>query len=152
MSANPLAQQTLESILAPVREAAKVVEREIEQLETELQAKRDELKPLMRVLRAADPNVARPGPKPAKRASNVWTPSDESIEIVQAFLMKHASKYQNGDGFTSTNLYRDMRSDSGTTKLSDETVRRSVKVLHERGVLRLLRRGTGGGRIYQLSV
>jgi Fe2+ or Zn2+ uptake regulation protein len=73
----------------------------------------------------------------------------ETVERISEYLREHADRYRNGDGFTGTSLYRDMHADGH--QIGAATVSTAMHQLREQEVVRLVRRGTGGSRVYRLA-
>lgn len=137
--------EVLAAIIDPARREVARLTQEIQELETQTRAKRDELKTYERVLRAASPDTPRPGPKgvtPLKAAAPA------TIDRVLEFLRAHEDVYANGDGFTATSLTRDLV--AAGQGASSQTINLVCHELREREAIRLLKRGTGGSRIYRL--
>jgi hypothetical protein len=143
MSESPPVDAALAEILQPLRDQAAAAAERIAALETQLDAERATLRRIDKVLRAADPNAARPGPKPAKgsRSGMGGSVSDEAVEKVLTYLQANL----NGDEFHATGVWRE--ADLG---MSSHTVNAALHVLRERGLIRLAKRGTGGSRIYRM--
>ena len=136
----------LERILAPLREQVAKLDKEIETAEALLAGKREDRRRIERVLRAADPDAPRPGRKP--KSSHDWEISQATADGILDYLKEHADRY-NGEGFHATGLFRDRKAE-GLRQPSDATVNKALRLLHQQGRIRLVRRGTGGSRIYGL--
>lgn len=147
MSEQSAVDDVLARILEPVQAAKQRLISEVVELESQIDAKRAELRKLEKVLRAAD-EAPRPGPKSKRvRAEHVSYPvSTRTVTAVEEWLKQDAERFRNGDGFTATQLARELKG-----VMSENRVRGAVDQLYERGVIVLARRGTGGSRIYRLS-
>jgi len=132
------AEQTLQELVAPINELdARLATREAH-LINELEEVRGERRKLRGVLRAvsADPSDLRKSkPEPVTKRSgggNNWTVSDEKVSQV----LVAASTFE-GE-FPSADLVKLL-----VGRVSNETVRRALQVLRDRGMARLVRQGTG---------
>ena len=141
----PEPKEVIADLLANVRKEEARLNREIEELERTLQAKRDELKTYTRIERATEPpRKYDTHPKPLKGVA------PKTVEVVLAFLLANADRYSNSGGFTATSLWRDAQEAGGDVKVSSQTINVVCHELREQGRIRLVRRGTGGSRIYRL--
>jgi hypothetical protein len=95
-----------------------------------------------------DPRAsAKPGPK-SKSQQQPYLASEQKVKDVQAWLEAHREDKLVVEGFTSKWLtnhedWNGLPSQSYTSQ--------ALRVLHDRGVIRLDRRGTGGSKIFVLA-
>ena len=139
-------EAALEAILAPLKAQRDRLNGELAQVELLARGLKEELKTVERVLRAADPNHKPPGPKGPKPPGGK-TISDESLGAVWAVLEADPDRYgAKGEGFTATSLWRDH---AATLGMSAQTVGVALAVFRDQDKIRLVKRGTGGSRIYK---
>jgi hypothetical protein len=147
-SAVTLVQDELQELVAPLRSIVARMDDQIQEAEKELDELKSARRTAFNALRAADPTMPGPG-----RRKNVGrghpvqtggvTVSERQVALVQTFLEDRRGEFTNGGGFTGTDLVGRI---PGTNKTA---VRRAVRVLHERGVLRL-DRAEGTAKFYVL--
>lgn len=130
----------LAEILAPVQARISAIESEIVELERQLVAKREELRPYRRIVSAA--NGTKPGPKSKAKTKRVGR--DYLREVDEQI------RRQFGDGteFTSTDVYRGWQPEEA--RIGSSRVTEACRELHVAGVIRLMRRGKGGSTIYRV--
>lgn len=140
----PETDPVLAQVLSPVRDRIIEIESEIADLERQLQAKKDELRPYRRVLSAASSNGQKPGPKPKTRAGS-YPLSADLIQRVETYLRDHFT----GREITATWVWKEWKA-SGEDHPAQQTILEVLKQLQSLGVLALARRGTGGSMIFRL--
>lgn len=130
----------LASILGPLKTQRDRVSGELRQAQALVAGLKSELRQIERVLEAADPT-----PKPPKPTGpGTHQVSDEAVDKVLAFAREH---YGDGSEFHATGLHREA---AGSLGMSSQTVTSALHELRERDLVRLVRRGTGGSRVYKL--
>lgn len=129
----------LAEVLTPVRDRISQIESEISDLERQLVAKREELRPYRRVLIAA--NGKKPGPK----QKHVKRIGRDNVREVDAQIR---ARFADGREFTATDVYRGW--EPMDNRVGQSNVVAACRELHAAGVLRLTRRGTGGSSIYKV--
>lgn len=129
---------------------------EIAQAQAALDELQDARKTAARMLRLADPTFepqAKPGRKPNENGSGRRPSgggklvSEKRLADVQTYLEKHRDELTNGNGFTASMLVtrRDW------TYGSQSYLSQALRVLHDRGVIRLDHvGGMGGAKHYRL--
>lgn len=136
----------LEQVLAPAREKISELEAEIEGLETQLAAKREELRPYRRVVNAAARSNGKPGPKPTPKKAEAQL-DEVGPEIVER-VEKEIRERWLGNEFTATDVHRDFQPAGDRPGVTKVTA--ACRYLWSAGVLRKVRRGRGGSTIYRL--
>ena len=139
------AEEALKDLLAPVHALdARLLERETE-LRKELDEVKKERTKLRGVLRAIEPGQA-PKRRRGSATDNGHAVSDQRVDEILRFIQAHRDNYK--DGFVAGPLARDINL-SGDP-VGKDTVRKAVLVLHDRGIVRAVRKTVGGGTLYQL--
>lgn len=129
----------LAEVLGPVRNRIAAIEAEITDLERQIVAKREELRPYRRVILAVDGK--KPGPKSKQQKR---TGRDVTRDVDQQIRKRFAD----GREFTSTDIYRGW--EPKESRIGSTRVTECCRELHATGVIRLTRRGTGGSSIYRV--
>ena len=130
----------LAQVLAPIRDRISEIETEIIELENQLAAKREELRPYRRVLVAA--NGTKPGPKKKSQSARLGR---DAVRETDAQIRL---RFSDGTEFTATDVYRGWTPKE--TRLGSDRVTKATRELHSAGVIRLMRRGKGGSTIYRV--
>lgn len=146
----PTPQQVREAIresVAPIREQYRQIEQEITVHEDALVELRKLRTQTMRLLASAGvPEFVQPSksPKtrPAKRVDGSYPISEQKLEAVQGYIGEH---FDEQSSFHAHDLSLEELGMSNATRGA------ALRVLHERGVLRVDRQGPGGAKFYALS-
>lgn len=142
-------RESFASFASNLRSSLSGLDEEIAELEEQLAEKRALRKRAVNAIRLDDPSFeldAKPGPKP-KHSQNGKPISDEKLKQLREWLEARRDEIANG-GITASEVAR--RDDFGSI-MSTATVSAGMRVLHDRGVLRLDHLGTGGGKWYVLA-
>lgn len=139
MSANQ--DQILDELVGPLRAHLASLDEQVVQITNE----RDELLTRRAKVRKTLGFLA---PEEAKKTKpkHSHTP-EENVIAVQKFIEARNGELE--DGFSATSLYN-LITLNGEPLVGKDPVRRAVLTLHERGILRLDRKGSGGSRIFKL--
>jgi hypothetical protein len=139
-----------EQLAAPLREEAKKLHERLAAIDVE---RNDVLDQLRRIDGALSRLFPEPGKKkmgrprgPRAPSTNGRMVSDSIVEEVLAFIEAHEG-YQS-DGFVAGPVAKAMNL-SGRP-VGKDTVRKAVLVLHDRGVIRAVRKTGGGGTLYKV--
>jgi hypothetical protein len=150
MSELQSASKSLQSLLAPITRLDQELEAREEKLQEELLAVREERRRLRGVLRAADPQAPKPGPRNgglrrSETRSAPYTISEGKVEEVRQII---ASRFAEGE-FRSGQVL-DHFEGNGSEQTRRDAVSKSLARLRERGQVRLVKvmRGRGGGNIF----
>lgn len=136
--------ERLKELAAPLRDE---VERRTAEL-VEIDATRDQLLAELRQLKGALDRLLPALKKTHKRGStsnNGRLVSDERVAEIQRFVEEHKEFH---DGFVAGPLARAINL-SGDP-VGKDTVRKAVLVMHDRGLVRAVRKTVGGGTLYKL--
>jgi hypothetical protein len=145
-SAVELVRSEIESLTRPLTDIVRSLDEQIAEKQREVDELKDARKQASRMLRVADPSFEaeqKPGPKPAP-----YIASESRVKQVQAWLEAHRDDPLMIEGFTSTWLtkhadWNGLGSQSYTSQ--------ALRVLHDRGVIRLDRTGSGGSKVFVLA-
>ena len=140
----------LEALAAPLRESIAIDEARLVELERE----REEIKVRIRPIKAAIATLTKPHAAPGRKQTfpgrgpgdrvgqGAKKVSEQSIDRLVNFMRAHADEL--GDEFTAQQFNELMRSNGEGMNISD--CRRTMRAMHERGLLRLISSDGPGGR------
>ena len=145
MSATESLDARLLQLVAPLQEEAEGLRTRLAELDIERHEVQADLKRIDGVL-----TKMFPSPKETKRlrgrpSENGRMVSDDRVEDVLRFIETH-DQYK--EGFIAGPLAKAMNLEGDA--VGKDTVRKAVLVLHDRGVVRAVRKTVGGGTLYQL--
>jgi hypothetical protein len=135
--------KTIASLLLPLDELDQKLATREAQLNEELDELRGERRKLRALLRVADPNAPKMGPKPKEKEKNAhstqWSISEEIVARVGAAATQIEDEWRHGQVAKLASTTPDM-------------VRRACRVMRERGQIRLVRGGgTGVPLVYVVT-
>lgn len=137
MSTPEQVQEAMAEIVAPLREQLAKIEREIQIREDDLVELRKWRTKVTRMLANVDPGfTAKTKPKPKSKLPSDYTISEQRVQAITDYLRAHA----NGQPFTVPGLTGAEDFELG----SKATVSVALRLLADRGVLRLDRAGGVG--------
>ena len=149
----PVHDERLESLAAPLRASIADDEARLVEIENEKQEITARIRPVKAAINALLKEHAKPGPKqkfsgrgPGDRVGQgAKQVSESAIEVLSRVMVQHSDEL--GNEFDAKRLQEVLRAHGGTMNLSDQ--RRVMRVMHERGMLRLMSaNGTGGRKTY----
>lgn len=133
-------------VVARFRPRRRELEREIDKLQAQLLAKREELKELDAELRRLDPDATKPGPKGPRVPREEIKPSDEAkLNATRLFLSEHGDELGT---FTVASLHRVMTERGAGSGASPGKMGDLLRLLQEEGTIRAHKITTGGGMSY----
>jgi hypothetical protein len=138
-----IVDEQLHELATPLRERLAEVDQRITELQEKTSSLREARKRIMTTLRALDPESV---PAQAKQTSSGLKPSETKVAEIREFLESHRAEL-NGPGFSSHDL---LELDDWNGIASHSYTAVILRVLHDRGVLRLDRVATTGRKIYKL--
>ena len=147
-----LVRSELAAIVGPLVELVEKLNATIVEREAELAGLRETRHEAERAIRAADPSALperpKPGPKPkpTRTKGDPTKVADDTLARIIEWMEARRGELTNGNGFTAAGIIA--RDDFDL--VSRPTMNNAMKQLHERGVIRLTRRGQGGSKIYVL--
>lgn len=144
----PTIDEQLHELAAPLHERFVRVERDLRVAQAVVSGLRDDRSKLRAALRVVDPTFEpenKPGPKKNRTGPTPKVTSDKTLAEMAALLEANRAELANGTGFTATALER--RRD---WRWSQSATSAALRTLHERGVVRLDRTGTGGSKWFVL--
>jgi len=132
-------------LLTPAKDRLKIVRSKRNKVERELDRLRDEEKIIVRGIRAWEPTFERngkPGPKPTT-GSQI---SETRVTAVREFLLAHKEELNETfpEGFTAS----DVKRQPGAPEYAPDSILVAIRRLHDRGVVRLNKRGRGGAKMW----
>src|SRR5262245_36155918 len=135
----PEALDEFEELVASIEaQAARVRERL-----AEVDAERDEL---LSRLRRFDGAVAKLRPPAKKIPRGAAIPIEQSIDVINDYLDRHAKEFPNG--FGQADVFRGIRA-NGNAVIGKDRVNKTMKEMHQRNLITLHRRGPAGAFIYK---
>jgi hypothetical protein len=132
---------TFEEAIQPLLDAYAAIEADVAEKEAELAELKDKRNRLRNAVRALDPDRI-PSANPKKKASGSG-PGQASVDYVRRFLLGDASF--TGE-FGSTRLLEQ----PGYTGVGASSLPAVLRILHEEGTIRLVRKGKGSSRYYEV--
>lgn len=132
-------ERELRSITEPLVQQLRDIEGEIDGMVMELAELRAHRTKLVSVIRSIDPELAPKKMVYAKKSKSLVPVSEGKVEEVLVWLRAN----ENGDEFYATGL-------AGKIPMSQSQVSKVLVILHERGLIHLVRQGTGGSKHYKL--
>lgn len=132
--------EQFQALLAGVAEEESRLQAEKDQLMAQVAAIDTDLRRLTAVRRAADPEAAKPKPKPAAKKTPGWSVSEPTIERVWAAWQAH------GETPESVTKLADKMPNT-----SPQTVRSATEMLRERGYIVIAGPARGGGKLYAVA-
>ena len=143
-----LVRTELAAIVSPLAEVVEKLNATIAERESELDGLKEARREAERAIRAADPSALPERPKPGPRKTTGRAPVAEStLARITEWLEARRPEFANGNGgFTAASLV----SRTDFDLVSRATANNALAQLHERGVIRLAKRGQGGSKIYVL--
>ena len=145
--------QAIAGTLGPVREHLKTIEAEIEEKEQELGELRAVRTLALKIIRAADPEAPRPGPKkpgPHGLSRGTFTRPTvgrPTVDATEAYLLAH---FGPGDDVNGSTLARDAEFQRATSLKKPQKVNAALLILRDEGKLRLDRQD-GNRKLYRIT-
>lgn len=133
---------TFEEAIQPLLDAYGALEADVAEMEAKLAELKDKRNRLRNAVRALDPDRI-PSANPKKKASGSSGPGQASVDYVRQFLLGDASF--TGE-FGSTRLLEQ----PGYTGVGASSLPAVLRILHEEGTIRLVRKGKGSSRYYEV--
>lgn len=133
---------TFEEAIQPLLEAHAALEADVSELESELAALKEKRNRLRNAVRALDPErLPSPNGKPKKPQEQ--RVGQVSVDYVRAFLQ--SEDFPPGE-FGSTQLV----ATPGYAGVGPSTLPTILRILHDEGIIRLVRKGKGASRYYEV--
>jgi len=137
-------REQIAALGAPLREQLQNVEAAYTAKQAELVELRETREQLRRALRALDPSFVVPVKSKAKSNGGAKKQvAEETLRRMEAWLREHDGDFP--EGFAASPLSRHLG-----FAWSQATASAALNILHDEGLLRLDRRGLGGGKFYKL--
>lgn len=137
--------QRIAAIVEPLRQELREIDREIAGAERDLARLKESRRRVNGIIRQANGDVKKPGPKgAAPRASVV------AVDYVREFLQRDGMP----DEIIASRVYQAILTDARERGLAhreypgEGAVRLAIKEMHTNGELRLARKSTGGSPVY----
>lgn len=140
-------EEQIQAVARPLYERLLDLDREIGTREIELGRLKTARTQLRNVVKGIAPELLPEQEKPKKRDTNDWKPKAESVSAMQEFLLTHYDEL-NGDGFHAAGLTAQYPKE---LPVAYSSIHKVLAALHEQGVIRLDRTGTGGAKFYKLD-
>ena len=149
-------EKEVAAFMSPLREHFAEVEKEIDQLQkriSNLRRTREEIRKLVRVTDssfAVRPHTKNGSPK-KKRQGHAGI-ADEKIQALADWLQERATTLNKDKGFYGMALLRDYPPEESNLPFTNQsTLAKALRVLHDRGVIRLDGvGGSGGSKFYKV--
>lgn len=143
MSVLELVERQIAEVVQPLRDQRAQLDVEIERAEAALADLRQARRQLQAVLKTIDPEAPKPK---SKTRSNM--PSAAKLADLTIWLQEHSKELNSGEGFYASGLDRDY---NGSLPIKgNSSISTALGWLHEQGVIRLVRTGTGGSKFYEV--
>jgi hypothetical protein len=153
------AEREIEDLFAPLKARDLEIEREVANLEEQIRKLRAVRVRIRSVIRTTEPDYGkRPFARNGKPNRPGELPKGISEERIQAFagwLTDNAddlNAMHDGEGFYASGLERDWRDRLPDDMKRQTDISKAVKVLHERGVIRLTSVGHAGRRNFKVVI
>lgn len=156
-------RSTLDGMLAPLRQRLKTLDESIAEHEGILEELRAARTQARRAVVALDPEGEEAAAQKAKYANNKKAPTDRAraseqgvsqdrLAEVEKFLRDNQRELETNGGFYAAGLSRHpgFMHLGPTESARSQLANNAFKVLHDRGVIRLDHKGSGGAKYYKL--
>jgi hypothetical protein len=131
---------TFEEAIQPLLDAYAALDADVQELEQQLAELRDRRNRLKTAVRAVAPERLPEEPKRNRKSK------EDYISATVLEMIREALARTNGGQFTPKSLYEEEL----RVQMASDTVRRGLNKLHEYGEVRLVRRGKGGQKTYEV--
>ena len=146
-------EQEVAALMGPLRAHYAEVEKEIERLQKQITSLRRTREEIRRLVRVTDIQfAARPqNGQPKKKKKGTGGISEEKLQTLTDWLQKRSKVLNEGKGFYGLQLLREYPPPESDLPFNNQsTLAKALRILHERGVIRLDGvGGSGGSKFYK---